>query len=349
MQRGRAAPRQLRANKQIDKIDTFGKFKFPSSTCYMLRMGQFNNRQGFCIHCLVLFLLALAAGLQIQTTDDATTSTTGSITAVGGLGVQKGANIGGTLNVAGAATFAGNLQCGGTFTHGVIVRTATNQAASFATALAAYGTSGNYAASTHHRSDAITITGAAVGDPCSVSPHITFTSRRLVEAEEDNAEVEDKQETATGRRRLTCTDNPSDWVSSSSSGSTCTDYVNNNYCTSSGGFGTGWQSSYGVFDDYATDGIDASEACCGCGGGSTGSPTATPTSTPTAGTSDAITTGSGAGNCKMYCYVGAANTVYVVLAIGALDIIVGDGTAFTADATLANSLPVNIAVYGVSS
>jgi hypothetical protein len=51
----------------------------------------------------------------------------------------------------------------------------------------------------------------------------------------------------------------------------------------------------------------------------------------------------------MYCYVGAANTVYVVLAIGALDIIVGDGTAFTADATLANSLPVNIAVYGVSS
>jgi hypothetical protein len=48
----------------------------------------------------------------------------------------------------------------------------------------------------------------------------------------------------------------------------------------------------------------------------------------------------------MYCYVGAADSVYVVLAVGALDITVGAGTAFTADATLASSLPVNIAVYG---
>merc|ERR1719410_2533530 len=54
----------------------------------------------------------------------------------------------------------------------------------------------------------------------------------------------------------------------SSSGSTCADYVSKAYCTADGGYGSGWDDS-STFDDYAVNGVAATVACCGCGGGST--------------------------------------------------------------------------------
>jgi hypothetical protein len=66
----------------------------------------------------------------------------------------------------------------------------------------------------------------------------------------------------------------------------------------------------------------------------------------TSTTPEAMTIGSGTGNSRLYCYVGTANTVYVVLVIGASDITLDTDTAFDADANLASSLAMNIAVYG---
>merc|ERR1712032_4148 len=63
-----------------------------------------------------------------------------------------------------------------------------------------------------------------------------------------------------------CSDKPGDWMSSS--GSTCADYVSKAYCTADGGYGNGWDDS-STFDDYAVNGVAATVACCGCGGGST--------------------------------------------------------------------------------
>jgi hypothetical protein len=48
----------------------------------------------------------------------------------------------------------------------------------------------------------------------------------------------------------------------------------------------------------------------------------------------------------MYCYVGMANQVYVVLVVGAIDITVDTDAEFDGDAELASSFPVNIATYG---
>jgi hypothetical protein len=48
----------------------------------------------------------------------------------------------------------------------------------------------------------------------------------------------------------------------------------------------------------------------------------------------------------MYCYVGAPNSVYVVLSVGAADITVDTDAEFDGDSELASSFKVNIAVYG---
>ena len=60
------------------------------------------------------------------------------------------------------------------------------------------------------------------------------------------------------------------WIAQN--GKTCEDYEVEKLCTSDGGFGTGWdQRLLGEFADYAnTEGVDATQACCVCGGGSGG-------------------------------------------------------------------------------
>merc|ERR1712241_1503966 len=63
-----------------------------------------------------------------------------------------------------------------------------------------------------------------------------------------------------------CSDKPGDWKSSA--GTTCADYVSKAYCTADGDYGSGWDDS-STFDDWAVNGVAATVACCGCGGGST--------------------------------------------------------------------------------
>ena len=55
------------------------------------------------------------------------------------------------------------------------------------------------------------------------------------------------------------------WVSSTGFG--CAEYGSENWCTSDGGFGEGWQQELGAFADWGVDGVDATMACCVCGGG----------------------------------------------------------------------------------
>eukprot|EP00668_Euglena_longa_P027434 GGOE01034340.1.p1 GENE.GGOE01034340.1~~GGOE01034340.1.p1 ORF type:complete len:925 (+),score=137.32 GGOE01034340.1:33-2807(+) len=61
-----------------------------------------------------------------------------------------------------------------------------------------------------------------------------------------------------------CVDTP--WVDRF--GSTCADYVKNNWCTSSGDYGTGWdftQPGFRNFDYRTNNNQNALSACCGCG------------------------------------------------------------------------------------
>ena len=60
-----------------------------------------------------------------------------------------------------------------------------------------------------------------------------------------------------------CIDSPDGWVSST--GNTCTQYMERKWCMPDGTYGTGW--SHGRFADWAFGGKDASQACCVCGGG----------------------------------------------------------------------------------
>jgi hypothetical protein len=62
-----------------------------------------------------------------------------------------------------------------------------------------------------------------------------------------------------------CVGQPAGWVSAG--GSDCATYYLSEYCTLSGGYGAGWEESYGTFDLWAVSGIGPVSACCGCGGG----------------------------------------------------------------------------------
>jgi len=64
-----------------------------------------------------------------------------------------------------------------------------------------------------------------------------------------------------------CSDSPSSW--SDQQAETCGQFESNNWCTSSGGKGGGWRSSWGeITDYYDSHGNTAFDACCACGGGS---------------------------------------------------------------------------------
>jgi len=66
----------------------------------------------------------------------------------------------------------------------------------------------------------------------------------------------------------TCTDKPG-WTSTD--GDPCSIYHLNTYCNADGTTGAGWnQCEWGDIDNYAGDSGSAFDACCACGGGSTG-------------------------------------------------------------------------------
>jgi hypothetical protein len=96
---------------------------------------------------LTLFLWRLGTALEIQSTLDSTSSSTGSITSVGGLGVQKNVHVGGT------ATFNGNVEITGTCTgcgSGAIYKL-TGASASFS------NSDGGWTADTTYESSSITV------------------------------------------------------------------------------------------------------------------------------------------------------------------------------------------------
>ena len=79
--------------------------------------------------------------------------------------------------------------------------------------------------------------------------------------------------------REICWDFPQGWKGKSAQGGrfdgdgwTCANYKANSYCTTSGGYGSGWapwsRGDWGTFADNAdVNGVDAAQACCACGGG----------------------------------------------------------------------------------
>lgn len=63
-----------------------------------------------------------------------------------------------------------------------------------------------------------------------------------------------------------CTDFPPSWTDSE--GDACYSYSVLSLCTSDGHSGSGWRKEWGTFQSFTSNGYDASEACCACGGGS---------------------------------------------------------------------------------
>ena len=66
-----------------------------------------------------------------------------------------------------------------------------------------------------------------------------------------------------------CLDSPAGWVDVD--GDDCDKYQILDWCTPDGGYGVGWgdPSTNPGFEEFAVDGIAATDACCGCGGGFT--------------------------------------------------------------------------------
>ena len=77
-----------------------------------------------------------------------------------------------------------------------------------------------------------------------------------------------------GRVTTACLDAPQLWRGADQLGDaedgawSCSTYKQNEFCTSEGTYGKGWIDDWGTFPDFAdADGVDASQACCVCGGG----------------------------------------------------------------------------------
>ena len=84
---------------------------------------------------------------------------------------------------------------------------------------------------------------------------------------------------AAGRvTRRQCTD-VVNWAGSDGEG--CRVYEQYSYCDSDGSAGTGWLAGWGTLASYQTNGVDATMACCVCGGGSSVSIGKVPRPAPT--------------------------------------------------------------------
>ena len=73
--------------------------------------------------------------------------------------------------------------------------------------------------------------------------------------------------TTTTTSSTVCADTPKGWASSTAVN--CQQYAERKWCTNKGKYGTGWKKGYVSFAKWANKGVDATQACCVCGGGST--------------------------------------------------------------------------------
>jgi len=69
-----------------------------------------------------------------------------------------------------------------------------------------------------------------------------------------------------------CRNSPKGWQDSQ--GQDCDDYASGEWCTRYGRYDDGWLDEWGSFEDRATDGKAATQACCVCGGGISKNPVA---------------------------------------------------------------------------
>eukprot|EP00928_Gymnodinium_smaydae_P052294 TRINITY_DN360_c0_g2_i1.p1 TRINITY_DN360_c0_g2~~TRINITY_DN360_c0_g2_i1.p1 ORF type:complete len:4395 (-),score=487.31 TRINITY_DN360_c0_g2_i1:145-13329(-) len=89
-----------------------------------------------------------------------------------------------------------------------------------------------------------------------------------------------------------CVDFPKDWADVEHSN--CSKYEAKTWCTKDGLPGSGWRTTFGSFKDYAVDGMDATSACCACGGGRqtkycfAGQPTVSPQHIKASGDTDPL-------------------------------------------------------------
>lgn len=74
-----------------------------------------------------------------------------------------------------------------------------------------------------------------------------------------------------------CVDTPKGWASSTAVN--CQQYAERKWCTFAGKYGTGWKKGYVSFAKWANKGVDATQACCVCGGGSTATAAGPPNET----------------------------------------------------------------------
>jgi len=65
-----------------------------------------------------------------------------------------------------------------------------------------------------------------------------------------------------------CQDWTPGWLDSF--GYSCQAYAEKQFCTPKRGYGVGWDVDWGIFEEYAMNGLDATDVCCACGGGTSG-------------------------------------------------------------------------------
>jgi len=99
--------------------------------------------------------------------------------------------------------------------------------------------------------------GAAVEEACD-----TEDAEEMV-ALQAKAEGKEKAGAKGEHKAKDCVDIEWAWKN----GVGCFEFQKYDWCTTSGGTGSGWYATWGTIQDYSHDGYDATQACCACGGG----------------------------------------------------------------------------------
>jgi hypothetical protein len=105
----------------------------------------------------------------------------------------------------------------------------------------------------------------------SISDSDILTSRPLEQLADEgsNSAIDDDDRGIAIMSSGQCADklveSGSIWLTDTGTG--CRDYAKLHLCTADGGYGPGWDESFGNFDNWLVEGMDAREACCACGGG----------------------------------------------------------------------------------
>jgi len=101
--------------------------------------------------------------------------------------------------------------------------------------------------------------------PTSTGEETTGGRHSIVEVTTVGAGLSEPQSEPLAKSGV-CEGKPVGWMDSWRKN--CTDYVVNQWCTPTGGYGAGWNlAEYGTFDNYTANGVNAVQACCECGGG----------------------------------------------------------------------------------